>query len=198
MGVQGLGSLRFWSPAARHLGALTTQSAPERASESTASRDPASYREYEWPDWPSALDDAGSEIHDARVARQEGDRQIVIADSASALIGHEGKLDRSVLVFGSHCGRNTAEAVKAASPRGAIGHDAGIGLHAGGIQCISFGDEAGIPAATVGADSAYIGAGMSLWTTGTISVANETAKALGVRAGMSVQEAATIMLAATK
>jgi hypothetical protein len=39
---------------------------------------------------------------------------------------------------------------------------------------------------------------MSLWTTGTISVANETAKALGVRAGMSVQEAATIMLAATK
>jgi hypothetical protein len=121
------------------------QSAPERASESIASRDPASYREYEWPDWPFALDDAGRELHDARVAQREGDRQIVIADSASALIGHEGRLDRSVLVFGSHCGRNTAEAVKAARPLGAIGHDAGIGLHAGGIQCISFGDEAASP-----------------------------------------------------
>jgi len=165
----------------------------------TVSLDPASYHEYKWPDgWSSAVDDSGATIHDAYIAKQQGDRQVVVADSASALLGHEGKLERTVLVFGSHCGRNTAQAVKAARPLGAIGHDAGIGLHAGGIQCISFGDEADIPAATVSADSAYIGVGMSLWTTGTISVANESAKALGVRVGMSTQEAATLMLAAAK
>jgi hypothetical protein len=64
------------------------------------SHDPTSYQEYKWPDgWPAAFDDSGAEIHDARVAKREGDRQIVIADSASALLGHEGKLERSVLVF---------------------------------------------------------------------------------------------------
>ena len=33
-------------------------------------------------------------------------------------------------------------------------------------------------------------------TTGTISIANESAKALGIRVGMSTREAATLMLAA--
>jgi hypothetical protein len=174
-------------------------SADSAAAKLTVSHDPTAYQEYKWPDtWPAAFDDAGAEIHDARVAQREGARQIAIADSASALLGHEGKLDRSVLVFGSHCGRNTGLAVKAAKPLGAIGHDAGIGLHAGGIQCISLADEIGVPAATVSADSAYIGVGMSLWATGTISVANKSAKALGVRAGMSTQEAATRMLGGAK
>lgn len=39
---------------------------------------------------------------------------------------------------------------------------------------------------------------MSLWTTGTISVVNESAKAFGVRVGMSTQDVATLMLAAAK
>jgi hypothetical protein len=130
--------------------------APDRGAPApSASRDPALYQEYEWPDdWPSAFDDNGTELHAARVAKQEGDRQIVVVDSASALFGHERKLHGTVLVFGSHCGRNTAQLVNSTRPLGAIGHDAGIGLHAGGIQCISFGNEIDLPAATVSADSA--------------------------------------------
>ena len=66
-----------------------------------------------------------------------------------------------------------------ARPRAATGHDAGLGLHAGGIQCISLGDEIGLPIATVSADTAYIGVGMSLWTTGASSVVNESAELIG-------------------
>jgi hypothetical protein len=88
--------------------------------------------------------------------------------------------------------------VNNARPLGVIGHDAGIGLHAGGIQCIGSADELDIPAATVSANTAYVGAGMSVWTTGKLSVVNKTAEALGVRVGMGVQEAAQIMLAKAK
>jgi hypothetical protein len=162
----------------------------------TGNSDPALYQEYAWPeDWPIASDDNGEEMHGARVAARAGRRQVVVADSASALVGHERQLRQTVLVLGSHCGRNVALLVNQTRPLGAIGHDAGIGRHAAGIQCVSFGDEIDLPTATVSADSAYIGVGMSIWTTGVISAANKSAKAMGIRAGMSTQEATSIMLA---
>jgi hypothetical protein len=55
-----------------------------------------------------------------------------------------------------------------------------------------------LPVATVSADTAYIGGGMSMWTTGEISTVYKSAAALGVRAGMSTQKAASIMLAEAK
>lgn len=163
------------------------------------SHDPTLYGEYEWPgDWAPALDESGAAMHDAYVAKRDGDRQVVVSDSASALFGHEGKLRRSVLVIGSHCGKNTAQLYVRTKPLAVIGHDAGVGLHAAGIQCIPLGDESGLPVATVSTDTAYIGVGMSLWQTGRISVVNKSAEALGVRVGMSTQEAASILLANAK
>jgi hypothetical protein len=79
-------------------------------------------------------------------------------------------------------------------PLGAIGHDAGYGLHAAGILCLALGDEIDLPAATISADTAYIGVGMSLWTTGEISAVNKSAAVLGVRVGMSAREAASILV----
>lgn len=161
----------------------------------SVSRDPGLYKtDYQWPaDWADAVDEAGKSIHGGKLARTAGDRRIVVVDSASSLFGHDGQLSHSVIAFGSHCGMNVAETVVKVKPLGVIGNDAGIGLHAAGIICISMGDANGIPAATVSADTAYMGVALSLWTTGKISVVNKTAEALGVKVGMTTQEAAEIM-----
>lgn len=170
---------------------------PQVAVTPAADRDFGRYQKtYPWPaDWPQAFDAVGKPVHGARVAKQEGGRQIVVVDSASALAGHEDNLEGSVIAFGSHCGMNVAEMVVAVKPLAVIGNDAGVGLHSAGIVCIPLADTAGIPAATVSADSAYIGVAMSLWTTGRISVVNKAAEALGVKVGMPAHEAADILLA---
>jgi hypothetical protein len=96
------------------------------------------------------VDVAGKPFHAARRAVQEGDRQIIPADSASALTGHRGQAAKTVVAFGSHCGMNVSRLVNDVVPLGVIGNDAGIGLHSAGAICLSMGDEKGIPAGVDG------------------------------------------------
>lgn len=152
--------------------------------------------DYAFPaEWPALRAASGEPVAGAYVAKRIGDRQLVLADSTTSMAGGPEAFKSSVIVFGSQCGLDTATAVVRLKPLGAIGHDAGVGLHAAGTRCVRMGQEAGIPVATVSGDTAYVGVVMSIWTTGKLSTVNDAAAALGVRVGMSAQQAAELMLA---
>jgi len=131
------------------------------------------------------------EVH--KVVRESGGLRIVIADSATS-ITEDNKND--IVVDASHCGANIADYVLKGGARGMIGNDAGIGLENAGIGSLAILDKKGIPAAAVASKSAEIGVGTSTYQEGVISVANETAKKMGVAVGMTAKEAADKMLQA--
>ncbi len=72
-------------------------------------------------------------------------------------------------------------------------NDAGIGKDEAGVARLAVLDERGIPAAAVAAMSARIGDARSSWETGTLSRVNQSAEALGAKAGMSTQEFAGLI-----
>jgi hypothetical protein len=130
---------------------------------------------------------------DITVIKQSGNRKIVVADSAA---GMDDRSKGDVFVDGSHCGVNVGEMTINSGMGAMIGNDAGMGKNDGGIAALKMCDEHGIPAAAVAAMSAKIGNGMSTYEQGKISVANETAKKMGVTVGMTAKEAADKMLEA--
>lgn len=130
---------------------------------------------------------------DITVIKQSGNRKIVVADSAA---GMDERSKGDVFVDGSHCGVNVGEMTINSGMGAMIGNDAGMGKNDAGIAALKMCDERGIPAAAVAAMSAKIGSGMSTYEQGKISAANETAKKMGVNAGMSAKEAADKLLAA--
>jgi len=124
------------------------------------------------------------------IIKQAGGRKIVVADSAAAM---DERSKGDVFVDGSHCGRNVGEMTLHSGMGAMIGNDAGMGKNDAGIVALKMCDEQGIPAAAVAAMS---GSGKSTYEQGKISVANETAKKIGVTVGMSAKEAADKMLEA--
>jgi hypothetical protein len=95
-----------------------------------------------------------------------------------------------IIVSGSHGGLlgGRAETAIKVDALGVVYHDAGIGIDRAGASRLPALDRRGIAAATVAADSARIGDALSIWSTGTISVLNDTAKEAGCRVGMTVPE----------
>ena len=80
--------------------------------------------------------------------------------------------------------------------RGLVAHDAGVGRDAAGISGLALADRLGVPAAAVGARSARIGDGESVYADGLLSHVNRLAAALGVVIGGAARDAAQAMLAA--
>jgi hypothetical protein len=132
-----------------------------------------------------------------REARQliaAGTTQIWALDSAS-LAGPEDA--GRILLTGSHgglLGGRPATALNADAVA-AVYNDAGIGKDAAGLSRLAVLDERGIAAATVAADSARIGDGLSTFEDGVISAANATAAARGVRIGMTAREFVALLVA---
>jgi len=129
------------------------------------------------------------EVH--KVVKQLGDYRIIIANSATSI---DEKNRNDVVVDGSHCGRNVGEMMLKAQVRGMIGNDAGMGLDNAGIAGLAFLERHNIPAAAVSSMTAKIGNGTSTYEEGKISAANEVARKLGIRVGMSAKEAADKIL----
>ncbi len=101
-----------------------------------------------------------------------------------------------IVVTGSHgglLGGRPETAVKAAV-RAALYNDAGIGIDAAGISRLPALQARGIAGATVGADTALIGDGMSTWRDGIISAVNPLAAARGGRVGQSARDFVAAML----
>ncbi|MBN9605299.1 MAG: hypothetical protein J0G30_01650 [Actinomycetales bacterium] len=124
--------------------------------------------------------------------QHESDRGRILAVWSSSRIS--GDLSRDVLVVASHGAKVMATYALRTKPRGLICNDAGFGLDRSGVEGLETLDEHGIAAAAVSTDSARIGDPLSTWDDGVLSTVNRAASALGVRVGMSVPEAAELML----
>ena len=128
------------------------------------------------------------ETHEeSRFLLQDGPVKVWGIDSVS-LIRKED--DGCIVIAGSHgatLGGKPETALKYPA-LAAVFHDAGIGKDRNGISRLPALDPRGIAAAVVSADSARIGDARSMWETGRLSVINETAKAWGIKVGMSVPE----------
>lgn len=123
--------------------------------------------------------------HDLTIETPSGTVRITIVDSASSVRAED---DGAIVVTGSHGGLPGGEAARAlkARPLLVAFNDAGIGIDGAGTSRLPVLGEMGIAAVCVGADSARIGDGLSTYRTGVISTLNESARALGAYAGMTL------------
>ena len=112
----------------------------------------------------------------------------------SAYYACEANRGRDVVVNASFAGVLPARMVGDHRPRGAIGVDCGVGPEAAGIAGIWYLEALNIPAATVDVMTIWLGDGADMWANGRISFFNRPAQDCGVRRGMTVQEAARLML----
>ncbi|MGE0258040.1 MAG: hypothetical protein AB7T18_04725 [Alphaproteobacteria bacterium] len=115
---------------------------------------------------------------------------IVVADSITR-IGPEAA--RAVVVNASHGGIYAAYLAAKLRAVAAVFNDAGVGRDRAGIGGLDYLQEFGMPAATVGHESARIGDGADTMASGIITHANALAAALGVAPGQSCRDAAALL-----
>lgn len=131
------------------------------------------------------------ERHPQEVVSENEGRRVIVMDSARWV--DPQNRHRDVVVPASYMGVLPARMVALHHPRGVIGHDACIGIEGAGIAGLWYLEALGIPAATAAGMSAELGNGQDLYRFGVISRFNYPAEMVGVKAGMSVQEAAELM-----
>jgi uncharacterized protein YunC (DUF1805 family) len=129
------------------------------------------------------------------VVQEEEWGKVVVMDTA-AQIGPEET--GQVVVMGSHGAESAARHVARFIPFGVILNDAGKGKGNAGISGLSVLESMDILGATVDCMTGRIGEGSDNYSSGVISAVNDKAKASGVRVGMSVIDACSVMLQAKK
>ena len=132
---------------------------------------------------------------DKKVVQEEECGKVITMDSA-AEIGEDET--GQVVVAGSHGAEFAARHVARYLPFGVILNDAGKGKNNAGISGLPVLEAMNILGATVDCMTARIGEGDDNYYDGVISAVNDKAKKAGVHAGMTVVEAARIMLTAKK
>lgn len=120
----------------------------------------------------------------------EGPPRALALDSASMV---DERCIGVIAVTGSHGGATGGRAVRAAVAA-AFFNDAGVGKDGAGISRLPMLDRDGIPGGTAGCRTAGIGDGWDTYASGILSHVNETARGLGLRVGMSVQEGVEILV----
>src|SRR5712691_3196939 len=113
---------------------------------------------------------------------------IVTADSITRIGSEEAA--GAVVVNASHGGVYAAYLAAKLGAAAAVFNDAGVGRDRAGIGGLDYLQDLGIPAATVGHDTARIGDGADMLARGVITHANALAVALGVRPGTMRQHGA--------
>ncbi|MDN5861034.1 MAG: hypothetical protein L0H84_20710 [Pseudonocardia sp.] len=130
--------------------------------------------------------------HPQDVVAERGGRRIVTMDSARYVDARNTAND--VVVPASYIGVLPARMIAIHRPRGVIGHDACVGKDGAGIAGLWYLEALGIPAATADGMTADMGNGEDLYASGVVTHVNYVAETCGVRAGMSVREAADVLL----
>ncbi|GIX14304.1 MAG: hypothetical protein KatS3mg118_2263 [Paracoccaceae bacterium] len=102
----------------------------------------------------------------------------------------------AVVLSGSHGGRYPAAVASRGGIRAVVFNDAGRGLDDAGVAGVLALGEVGMAAAAADCMSCAIGSAASLAGSGVISVVNAPARALGLRPGMTVAEAAALLAGA--
>ena len=134
-----------------------------------------------------------TEEHPQEVVVERDGRRVVTMDSARYV--DESNRDRDVVVPASYLGVLPARLMAPHRPRAVIGHDGCIGKDGAGIQGLFYLEALGIPAATADGQTAELGNGADLYAEGVISRVNILAEQCGVTPGMTVVEAADLLLA---
>src|SRR5712691_108415 len=116
---------------------------------------------------------------------------IVTADSITRIGSEEAA--GAVVVNASHGGVYAAYLAAKLVVAAAVFNDAGVGRDRAGISGLDYLQHLGVPAATIGHDSARIGDGADMLARGIITHANGLAEALGVRPGMACRAAAVAL-----
>ena len=136
------------------------------------------------------LNDEADHPHDVVVERDG--RRVVAMDSARYVDGRNRHTD--VVVPSSYLGVLPARLMAPHQPRAVIGHDGSIGKDGAGIAGLWYLEALGIPAAAADGMSAELGNGLDLYETGVISRVNILAERCGVSEGMSVRDAADLLI----
>jgi uncharacterized protein YunC (DUF1805 family) len=116
---------------------------------------------------------------------------IVTADSITRIGAREAA--GAVVVNASHGGVYAAYLAAKLGVAAAVFNDAGVGRDGAGIAGLDYLQGLGIPAATIGHDTARIGDGADMLARGVITYANALAAALGVRPAMVCRNAAAAL-----
>ena len=136
------------------------------------------------------LNDEADHPHDIVLEHLKG--RVVAMDSARYVDSrNEG---RDVVVPSSYLGVLPARLIAPHRPRAVIAHDGCIGKDGAGIAGLWYLEALGIPAAAADGMTAELGNGIDLYETGMISRVNILAERAGVSEGMSVKEAALVLL----
>ena len=136
------------------------------------------------------LNDEADHPHD--VVFEKNDCRVVAMDSARYVDGRNR--DRDVVVPSSYLGVLPARLMAPHRPRGVIGHDGCIGKDGAGIAGLWYLEALGIPSAAAEGMSAELGNGLDLYETGIISRVNILAERCGVTEGMTVKQAAELLI----
>lgn len=121
-----------------------------------------------------------------------GRGRIMAMDSAYDV--HNDNRGRDICVNSSYCGVLPARFIAEAAPRGAIGMDCGIGPEGTAIAGLWYLEALQIPAAVADVMTAHLGNGEHLYENGVVSFVNQPAADCGVTAGMTVRDAAMLLL----
>ena len=101
---------------------------------------------------------------------------------------------RDVTINASYSGVLPARFIGEHAPRATIGVDCAIGKDGAGIAGLWYFEALAIAAAAADVATLELGNGVDMYETGVISVVNQPAQSCGVTAGMTVREAAHLLL----
>jgi len=130
--------------------------------------------------------------HPHEVVFEKGDRRVIAMDSARYVDARNR--DNDVVVPASYLGVLPARLMAPHMPRAVIGHDGCIGKDGAGIAGLWYLEALGIPSAAAEGMSAELGNGRDLYETGIISRVNILAERCGVTEGMTVRQAAELLI----
>ncbi len=136
--------------------------------------------------------EVGNKIRREVVETHPGGRRVVVTDSIVWAYPEDERT--SVLVTAGHTGRSGAKFLLEANPWGFICHDGGMSKNDSGISGLRTADEAGLPGACIDGATAPIGDAFLGYAHGRISARNEAAARRGLVVGMTVKEAAHLLL----
>lgn len=136
--------------------------------------------------------EVGNKVRREVVEEHASGRRVVVTDSIVWALPEDQ--ERSVLVTAGHTGRSGAKFLIEANPWGFICHDGGRAKNDSGTTGLATAQEHGLPGACIDGRTAPIGDAFRGYAVGRISVCNDLAADLGVREGMTVREASTLLL----
>jgi hypothetical protein len=136
--------------------------------------------------------EVGNKIRREVVETHPSGRRVVVTDSIVWAYPEDENV--SVLVTAGHTGRSGAKFLLEANPWGFICHDGGMSKNRSGISGLDTAQQAGLAGACIDGTTAPIGDAFLGYADGLISAHNDAAGDRGVRIGMTVKQAASLLL----